>query len=171
MRTTTKLSLGLFAAWALHDLEELATTRATSREILARVPSAVPLPAEWRRDGFSQRHVTVAIGVMGAVMATAAGLGVRSGGRSAYFRGTLLGFGLHGVGHIASSVALGRYTSGVATAPTVVIPYWLWARRRLAAEGIRDDDRPATVVALSGVPTLLVVHALVHVLLRRRRRG
>lgn len=171
MRSTTKISLGLLAAWAAGDLEELLTLRATSREVLARMPQTVPIPEEWRRDGMPQRHVTAAVAGMGAVMATATALGVRSQGRSAVFRGAFLGHGVHGFGHVASALVLRRYTSGLLTAPTVVIPYWLWGRRRLAAEGIRDDDRAATVVALAGIPVLMGVHALVHLLQRGRRAG
>jgi hypothetical protein len=35
MQRTTTVSLGLFAAWACHDLEELFTMRETSRVVAA----------------------------------------------------------------------------------------------------------------------------------------
>src|SRR5579859_7716971 len=100
MKRTTKVSLGLFATWALSDIEELWTMSRTSKTLAGK--------------GFSQRHVNVSIGLMGAVMGTAAVLGVRSRGRSPVFRGALLGFGLHGFGHLAMAAAAGRYVSGAA---------------------------------------------------------
>jgi hypothetical protein len=169
MKRTTKVSLGLFATWAISDLEELWTMSPTSREVLGRVPMALPVPEGLRREGISQRHCAVAIGVMGLLMGTAAVAGARSGGRSLVFRGTLLGFGLHGFGHVAATMATRRYTSGVLTAPTMVIPFWLWARRELAKEGIRDVDVRAVAVAAAGVPLTMAVHALVYGLLKRPR--
>jgi Protein of unknown function with HXXEE motif len=43
----------------------------------------------------------------------------------------LRGFGLHAGTHIAQSVALRRYTPGLVTTPLVVVPFSLWAWRRL----------------------------------------
>ena len=64
----------------------------------------------------------------------------------------LLGFGVHGFTHIAMALAARRYVTGVATAPTVVIPFWLWARRELARAGVRDDDRAAVLAAIAAQP-------------------
>lgn len=162
MKRTTKVSVGLFAAWAISDLEEVWTMSRTSKAVLSRLPRAVPVPDSLRRDGISQRHFLAAFGAMGLVMGTAATLGVRSGGRSPVFRGALLGFGVHGFGHLASAAALRRYTSGSVTAPTMVIPFWLWARRELAKEGITDLDRTTAAIAAAGPPLLLAIHALVY---------
>lgn len=167
MKPTTKVALGLFAAWAVHDLEEVLTMSRTSRELFARLPKALPIPGHLRREGVSQRHVNVAVTLMGLVMAAASAAGVASGCRSRVFRGALLGFGMHGFSHIAMSLAARRYVTGVATAPTVVIPFWLWARRELAKEGIADDDREAVAAALAFLPTVPGVHLLAHRLLRR----
>jgi hypothetical protein len=139
--------------------------------VLARLPRAVPVPEELRRDGFSQAHITTAIGGMGLLVAAAAADGVRSGGRSAFFRGSLLAFGVHGFGHVGASVAGRRYTSGVLTAPTVVIPYWVWARRRLGTEGVAELDRRAAVTAAAVLPLLPGLHVLTYLLLRRRSRA
>jgi hypothetical protein len=165
---TTTISLGLFAAWACHDLEELFTLRETSRAVAARMPDWVPLPDDVRQDGLSQQHLNLGISLMGAYFAAVSVLGVRSRGRSRLFRGALLAFGLHGFGHIAVTAALRQYTSGGATSPTIVIPYWLWARRALAREGLSDRDGTAPWAAASFllIPT---VHVVTRLLLGRTR--
>lgn len=76
--------------------------------------------------------VTVAVGLVGVLVAAASWSGVRSGGRSRFFQTLLAGFGWHGVVHVASSVLHRGYTPGVVTALLVVIPYSWWAWRRLA---------------------------------------
>lgn len=165
MKRATEVSVGMFATWAISDLEELWTASRNSKDVLRKLPKAVPLPEILRREGISQRHVATSIGMIGLVIGTAAALGVRSGGRSPVFRGVLLGFGLHGFGHLASAAAMRRYTAGVATAPTMVIPFWLWARKELAKEGITDLDRSAIAIAAAGMPLAMGIHALVYKLL------
>jgi hypothetical protein len=91
MQRTTTVSLGLFAAWACHDLEELFTMRETSRVVAARMPDWVPIPDDVRRDGLSQQHVNLGISLMGAYLAGVSAVGVRSRGRSRLFRSALLG--------------------------------------------------------------------------------
>jgi hypothetical protein len=103
MKRTTRVSLGLFATWAISDIEELLTMSRTSKDVLSRLPAVLPVPQALRREGVSQRHFATAVGAMGLAMGTAAALGVRSNGRSPVFRGALLGFGLHGFGHLASA--------------------------------------------------------------------
>jgi len=159
---------GLFAAWALHDLEELSTMQATSRQVAAWAPAWLPVPGDVRAGGYSRAHVRTAVAVMAVVMAAAAADGVRSEGRSPFFRIALQGFGWHGVGHLAISVVARRYVSGVATAPVVVIPYWLWARRELARSGAPlESSGLASVLALP--PILLGSHAVARALTRGRR--
>ncbi|MEW9548869.1 HXXEE domain-containing protein [Nonomuraea sp. NPDC050783] len=168
---TGAMTWGLLAAWAVHDAEELVTMarwlRAARPGLEERFP-AVP----WRRLEVSQAHVTVAIGLMGGVMAGAAALGARTGGRSAVFRTVLAGFGAHGVGHLAQAAVARGYTPGVVTAPVVVIPFTLWAWRRLRAAGVPLDGGGRTAVAgLAALPVVLGgVHALAHVLTGRRTR-
>jgi hypothetical protein len=162
MRPTTKIGLGLFAAWVCHDLEELFTERETSRAVAARMPDWVPIPDDVRQNGLSQRHVNLAISLMGAYVAGASAVGIRSRGRSRLFRRALLAFGLHGFGHVGATAALRQYTSGVATSPTIVIPYWLWARRALAREGLSDRDGTARWAAAS-----FLLIPVVHVFTRR----
>jgi hypothetical protein len=163
-KRTTTVSLGLFAAWACHDLEELLTMRETSRVVAARMPDWVPIPDDVRRDGFSQPHVNLSISLVGAYLAGVSAVGIRSRGRSRLFRSALLGFGLHGFGHIGATVALRQYTTGVATSPTIVIPYWLWARRALAREGVSNRDGTAPWAAATFL-LLPVVHVATRLLL------
>jgi Protein of unknown function with HXXEE motif len=170
MQPTTTISLGLFAAWACHDLEELFTMHETSRAVAARVADWVPIPDDVRQAGLSQQHVNLGISLMGAYVAAVSAVGVRSRGRSRLFRGGLLAFGLHGFGHIGVSAALRQYTTGVASSPTIVIPYWLWARRALARDGLSDRDgtAPWAAVSILLIPT---VHVLTRLVLGRKPRA
>ena len=102
---------------------------------------------------------------MGAYLAGVSAVGVRSQGRSRLFRSAPLAFGLHGFGHMAGSVALRQYTTGVATSPTIVIPYWLWARRALAREGLSDREGTARWAAAT-LLLLPVVHVATRLLLK-----
>jgi hypothetical protein len=165
MTPMTKVAAGLFGTWALSDLEELWTMRGSSRRLLPRLPTVLPIPEKLRQDGVSQRHVTLGITAMGLVIGAAAADGVRSQGRSPFFRGVLLAYGLHGFGHLGMAALARGYVSGTVTAPIIVIPYWLWARRRLAQEGITDVDRTAAAVAMAGPVVLMGVHALMYRLL------
>jgi hypothetical protein len=98
-------------AWAVHDLEELATMAPSSRRIAARLQARYPqLPdGVWQRLEVSPAHVAVAVGLMGTVMVTAAAAGARSGGRSGFYQAVLAGFGWHGVGHVVAAIAVGGY--------------------------------------------------------------
>lgn len=152
--------VGLLVAWTVHDLEELATMPRESRRVMGRLPRWVPLPEGFRDRGLSQREVALAIASVGAVMAGASLAGLRTRGRSPLFRGAVLAFGLHGVGHLAASIGTRGYTTGVATAPLVVLPYWLHARRVLGRHGLPEGDGPAVAVALAGVPLTVAAHLL-----------
>jgi hypothetical protein len=159
----TWVGAGLFAAWALHDLEELMTAPANSRELAARAPAWLPIPDDVRREGFSAEHFRTGVGIMAVLMAAAAADGARTKGRSPFFQLILDGFGLHGLGHLASAALARRYTFGVATAPVIVIPYWLWARRELARDGVRLE--PVSPKAALALPSVLIgVHALTRAL-------
>jgi hypothetical protein len=58
----------------------------------------------------------------------------------------------------------------VTTSPTIVIPYWLWARRALAREGPSDRDGTAPSAAASFL-IMPTVHLVTRLLLGRKRRG
>jgi hypothetical protein len=51
-----------------------------------------------------------------------------------------------------------------------VIPYWLWARRALAREGLSDRDgtAPRAAASILLIPT---VHVVTRLLLGRKRRA
>lgn len=169
MKPMTRLSLGLFAAWALHDAEELLTMSKNTQKLLPQLPHWVPIPVtkQIRNEGMSQKHVNTGLAVMAVLVAAASAEGVRTQGRSPLFRGSVLVFGVHGFTHIASTVILRRYTSGVVTSPAIVIPYWLHARRVLREHGLKDNDAASTSAAISVLPLLFSLHAVVAKMLQR----
>ncbi|NRQ39248.1 HXXEE domain-containing protein [Nonomuraea sp. NN258] len=163
------MTWGLLAAWAVHDAEELATMAGWARAARPRLERLWP-GVPWERFEVSQRHVNVAIGLMGGVMAGASALGARTGGRSPAFQSALAAFGAHGVVHLVLAAATRGYTPGAATAPLVVIPFSVWAWRRLKRAGVpvRAPGGPA----LAALPLVLGgVHALAHLLTRPRERA
>ncbi|MFG3440644.1 HXXEE domain-containing protein [Nonomuraea sp. NPDC047897] len=159
---------GLLAAWAVHDAEELATMARWTREARPWLAERYP-QVPWERLEVSQRHASVAIGLMGGVVAGAAALGARTGGRSRTFQTALAGFGAHGVVHLAQAAAVRGYTPGAVTAPLVVLPFTAWAWRRLRAAGVPVRGGAATWAGLAALPLVLGgVHALAHTLTRPR---
>jgi Protein of unknown function with HXXEE motif len=118
-----------------------------SRTLLARLPDWMPVPTSVRQQGFTARYVATAIPAVGLVVAAAV-RGYRTQGRSAFYQNTLLGFGLHGLGHMAMTLVAGGYTSGVATAPTAVVAFWLWATRALQQAGVPNRRRLTAAIAL-----------------------
>ncbi|WP_203601518.1 HXXEE domain-containing protein [Streptomyces sp. SID9727] len=165
---------GLLAAWAANDLEEIATMAGWLRTARPRLGKRLPRVPDrvWDRAALSQREVNTAIGLMGVLVAAAAADGARTGGRSPFFRTVLTGFGLHGAVHLAQSAAYGGYTPGVATSPTVVIPYSLWALRRLRAAGIPVGGARDTAAGLVILPVAVAgAHAVARVLARPRTPG
>ncbi|MFF4105602.1 HXXEE domain-containing protein [Streptomyces sp. NPDC001903] len=130
---------GLLAAWAVHDLEEVATVGRWSRtrvpalrERHPRVPDRV-----WDVLGSTDgRQFARAVGVMGVIVAAAAADGHRTGGRSAFYQTSLNAFGLHGLVHLGQAAATRGYTPGVVTSPLLVVPFTLWARGRLRRAGV-----------------------------------
>jgi Protein of unknown function with HXXEE motif len=139
---------GLFAAWLAHDLEELATMSGNSRALVRRLPDWVPLPASVRQRGLTQRYLATGVSAVGLVVAAASVRGYRTRGRSVFYQNTVLAFGLHGLGHIGISLLARGYTSGVATAPTVVVPFWLWATQALQRAGVSDRRSLQAAIAL-----------------------
>ncbi|MEU8249485.1 HXXEE domain-containing protein [Nonomuraea sp. NPDC048916] len=162
------MTWGLLAAWAVHDAEELATMAGWARRARPRLERRLPM-VPWERLVVSQRHVNVSIGLMGGVMAGASALGARTGGRSPVFQAALVAFGVHGVVHLVQAAATRGYTPGAVTAPVVVIPFTVWALRRLRAAGVPIRGGPAAGAWSAAFPLVLAgVHALAHVLTRPR---
>lgn len=140
---------GLFAAWMAHDLEELATMSGNSRMLITRLPDWAPMPASARERGLTSRYVACGVATVGLVVAAAAMHGYRTQGRSAFYQNALLGFGLHGLGHLGMSLLTGSYASGVATSPTIVLPFWLWATRALNQAGVPNRRSVPAAIALA----------------------
>jgi hypothetical protein len=140
---------GLFTAWLAHDLEELATMSDNARALVTRLPGWLPVPPSVRDHGFTSRYVATGVAAVGLVVAAAAVRGYRTQGRSAFYQNALLGFGLHGLGHIGMSLLTGSYVSGVATTPLVVLPFWLWATRTLNQADVPNRRNVPTAIALA----------------------
>ncbi|MCF3102221.1 HXXEE domain-containing protein [Streptomyces roseoverticillatus] len=157
------VSWGLFAAWAANDIEEILTMAPWSRAAVPRLRARFPRVPDrvWSRMEVTQPHVNTAIGLMALLMAAAAADGARTRGRSAFFRTALTGFGLHGLVHMAQAAAYRGYTPGVATSPTIVIPYSIWALTHLRRAGLQPAS-PVLCLALFPVAT-----GAVHTLARR----
>ncbi|MGV4928803.1 HXXEE domain-containing protein (plasmid) [Streptomyces sp. BHT-5-2] len=155
------VTLGLFAAWALHDAEEVAFGPRWVRENVPALRKRFPRVPErvWRAmEGVTEREFTAAVGVMAVIVAGAAVRGHRTGGRSAYFQAMLDGFGLHGLMHLAQAAAVRGYAPGSATSPVIVVPFTLWARGRLRRAGVLRPATPggaARGIALAAAATVL----------------
>jgi Protein of unknown function with HXXEE motif len=158
---------GLFAAWMAHDLEELATMSDNSRILTTRLPGWVPMPASARGQGLTSRYVACGVATVGLVVAAAAAHGYRTQGRSAFYQNALLGFGLHGLGHLGTSLLTGSYASGVATSPVIVLPFWLWATRTLNQAGVPNRRSVPVAIALA-VGSIAAGHLVAAVLTNNR---
>lgn len=146
----------LLLSFAANDGEELLTMAATTGDVIARLPA----PLRHRLAGVSpsQRHVAVGVAVVALLYSAAAVDGVRTAGRGRLYQDIQRVFGLHGYFHVAASLLTRGYTSGVATSPTVVLPVWWWARRRLRDAGVPDVSHlPRAIAVLGG--WLLAAHA------------
>jgi len=158
---------GLFAAWTAHDLEELATMSDNSRMLITRLPDWAPMPASAREQGLTSRRVACGVATVGLVVAAAAVHGYRTQGRSAFYQDALLGFGLHGLGHLGMSLLTGSYTSGVATSPTIVLPFWLWATRALNQAGV-PNRRSVPVATALAAGSIAAGHVVASLLINNR---
>ena len=119
----------------------------------ARTPAAVQVGQPLSRD-----QVYVALSLVGLLMAAASVDGYRTRGRSGFYQSVLFGYGMHAGIHLASAALARGYTSGSATAVPVVLPFWLFARRALQADGVELRPRWWTLAAF---PVLgLGVHGL-----------
>ncbi len=104
---------------------------------------------------------------MGAVVAAASLRGLVTGGRSPFFQAVLAGLQAHVLSHLAVSVRLRGYSTGVVTAVLLVAPWSVWARRVLRVRGVLvEGRRPHLQGALLLVPLAVGCHALARVVLR-----
>ncbi len=165
---TAAATYGLFAAWALHDAEELLTLPRWVRTRVPELREAAPwVPGRvWRAlEAVDEREFAVAVGVVGAMVASAAVAGARSGGRSPAYQTVLNGFGLHGLVHLAQAAAVRGYTPGAVTSPLLVVPFTLWARGRLRRAGVLRPARTGEVLA--GLAWAGAAAGAAHVVARR----
>ncbi|MGH3759153.1 HXXEE domain-containing protein [Actinophytocola sp.] len=161
---------GLFAAWVIHDAEELATMPAWVRRVRRHLDGRLPTAVTRRPDDLGRgEHVAVAMGLMACLMATAAARGARTDGRSRMYQAVLYGFGAHSVPHVLSAALTRTYTPGLVTAVTVVAPFWWWSSRRLREAGVPPAPLPAAALPL--VPaSIAAAHLGAGSLLRLRDR-
>lgn len=131
--------LSLWGSYLANDGEELATMARTT--------------------GLPVRHVQVGVGVMGLLYGAAVVDGIRTRGRGRLYQDVQLAFGAHGLGHLAASALRRGYTTGVATSPTVVLPQWWWASRRLRAAGVPRTCHPLRSALVTG-SWLALAHAV-----------
>jgi hypothetical protein len=154
----------LLAAWIIHDIEELLTMPSWSQDAPEQVRAVLPHAPAAVLDQLpmSRAEAATAIGLTGLAMAAAAASGARTGGRSKFFQASLAGFGLHAGTHLVQSAVLRRYTPGLVTTPLVVIPYSIWAWRRLKRSGvpIHPSDARLNVLLAAVVPAAHAVARL-----------
>ncbi|MEU2390549.1 HXXEE domain-containing protein [Streptomyces sp. NPDC007369] len=110
---TAAATLGLLAAWGLHDMEEIATMGRWARERVPVLRARHPWVPDrvWDRLGsVDGREFATAVAVVAVVVGAAAADGHRTGGRSAFYQASLNAFGLHGLVHVAQAAATRGYT-------------------------------------------------------------
>lgn len=168
-----RLAAGLFIAWAVHDLEEVLTMPATSKLLASRLGHASwpPLRALSRHVRTDTAESALAITLMGTLVLAATVRGATTGGRSRFFQYVLAGLHGHVYTHVALSLRLRRYTTGVVTAVAVVAPYTLWARQVLRTTGaLIEGPRPYVLGGALLLPVTFAYHGLARHLLQRGRR-
>jgi Protein of unknown function with HXXEE motif len=147
----SSVTWGLLAAWVVHDLEEVLAfgpwQRAGGIGAMRRRLTFIPAAAFDAAERITPRRYALAVGVVGSVVAVASARGAATGGRSALFQGLLTGFGMHAATHVGWSAAAGGYTPGIATTPTIVMPFSWWALRSLRRAGVATPVSPAEAVA------------------------
>ncbi|MFF1401224.1 HXXEE domain-containing protein [Streptomyces sp. NPDC058287] len=162
------VTLGLLAAWAVHDAEEVVMVPRWAHDRVPELRGRFPrVPDQiWRHlESIDEREFANAVAGMAVVVAAAAADGYRTGGRSAFYQGALNGFGLHGLVHLAQAAAVRGYTPGSVTSPLVVIPFTLWARGRLRRAGVLRPARPRD--AVQGLALAAAATAGAHLMARR----
>lgn len=150
----------LFAAWALHDIEE-ALAFPSSCDKLAEATGIESLR-------MSPAQSWAAVGMAGAVVATASIRGARTRGRSSLYRAVIAGLESHVATYVGMSLLAGGYSAGMVTAVTVMLPGTRYARLELARNGAPLTRRDTAVgLALLG-PVALGAHVASRLLLSGR---
>lgn len=120
-------AVALFAAWLVHDVEEVFTFPATSRLLAARLGTD--------RVVVSPAQSVLAIALMGVLVGAACVRGAHTQGKSRLYRAVLAGLEAHVVTHVATSISFKSYTAGLITAPLVMLPGARVARAQLRRGG------------------------------------
>ena len=146
---------GLFAAWAVHDTEEVLTATWWSRQTTPRL-RAEGWP-NWLVDGATTTtaRFAVAAAVVGVAVLLVAWRGAQTGGRSPVFQAAVLVFGWHGLVHAGQAVLLRGYVPGLVGAVLVVVPYAVWAWR--ACGRTAEARRPSTVLIVGVVAAAIAL--------------
>ena len=161
------LGWGLFAAWLVHDVEEVLTATWWSRRTVPRL-RADGWPG-WLVDGAatSSARFTVAAAVVGVAVLLVAWHGARTGGRSPVFQAVVLVFGWHGLVHTGQAVLVRGYVPGLIAAVLCAVPYSIWAWRACGRNA--QARRPSVVtvigVAVAGIALTLAAQSLSWLLL------
>ncbi|KAM9862253.1 HXXEE domain-containing protein [Leucobacter sp. BZR 635] len=142
----------LFAAWAIHDIEEALTFPAACNDAADRTG------IDCLRIG--KRQSWTAIGIMGVIVGAACWRGQRTGGQSMLYRAILAGLEAHVYTHLAASIAKRGYTPGVVTAVPVMLPGAIAARRELHRSNIPLRTQDFIMGACLLVPSAMISHAL-----------
>jgi hypothetical protein len=166
--------VGAVSCVASHDIEELITTPGWGRRNASRLSHLYPWAPDWlwSRMDMSRSHMTIAIAItmMALFMLAAAADGASSAGTSWFYQAALIGFGIHGIGHLGMSALARSYTPGVLTAPIIVVPFSLWAWRTLEQAGAVSAGAWNLFWALALLPTVILgAHALTVVILSTLR--
>jgi hypothetical protein len=156
---------GLFVAFVVHDAEEWVTMPgwgARNADRLRRLYPRVPVRF-WRLLDLPAGQVRIGITVMGLLFLAAAALGARTDGVSPVYHVALIGFGVHGLGHVGQAVLARGYTPGVITSVLVVLPFSIWAWSVLDGAGAVTADLGVAVAigVLLIAPVIVGVHLLV----------
>jgi hypothetical protein len=164
-------AVGLFVAWVIHDLEEAMTMPATADRLASRLDHS---PRSWvrllaRHTRMDGRRATLAIALMGVLVAAATVHGIATDGRSRFFQYVLAGLHGHVCTHVGLSLRLRGYTSGVFTALAVMAPYSRAARRALRdAQILIEGPRPYVLGAVILLPAALASHVIADLLVRHQ---
>jgi len=165
-------------AFAVHDLEEVFAAPRWSQTAAARLTQRHPplgrslarlLPVSKTEMGLAVGVVAVAVG--GVTVASLRNLD----GDLRLFQAALAAISAHSLSHVGASALFRGYTPGVATVPTVIVPYSLWAWSRLHRAGVvRDREdvlRMSATRAALALPVALFGHVLARFVVRGPRLG
>ncbi len=118
-------------AFLLHDLEEILTMETFVRATRESIPPLLRDLAEIKTP-----QVGLAVAIELVLITFSSLLASRAARNMHLFTLLLAGFYIHALGHLASALALRRYTPGVITALLVVLPFSRYVSRRLEHAGI-----------------------------------